>query len=132
MSTDVQFLKVVTIYNAVFLTLIVILLLSVVLMVSGLKRRMHQFAEGLTVLAAQNLRSAYTCIKCHEELPDGAHFCHNCGSGTELAKTVKICNSCNMQMQQNARYCPNCRRRMWFAGSSRPLVSGPLEHASHT
>ena len=47
------------------------------------------------------------CVSCHAELPDGAKFCHECGTTVALP----VCASCGEPLVAGSRFCSNCGAR---------------------
>ena len=64
---------------------------------------------------------ATTCAACGVELPDGAKFCHGCGTPTG----PQACSSCGAPLAPDARFCSQCGASL--AGPSPRAQPDPID-----
>lgn len=63
-----------------------------------------RLAEEAETEARRKAMEAFTCPSCGHENPEGAKFCHECG--TKLGKT--FCVTCGAELKPGMKFCGEC------------------------
>ena len=58
---------------------------------------------------------AVPCTTCGSALPEGGHFCQQCGAPAQPPsasdQAVRACSSCGGELRPGVRFCPGCGAR---------------------
>lgn len=63
------------------------------------------------------------CIKCQEELREGAKFCDHCG---EKVEQKLVCTQCQSDLREGARFCDVCGSKVGEEVQLSPTIPRPV------
>ncbi len=63
------------------------------------------------------------CKNCGTPLEDGALFCGECGTKTEIENSGTYCKNCGTEVFEDDSFCPSCGKKVDEFGNIRPPVT---------